>query len=79
LVGLRYAHWLVSASWLAKARVPPKPIIDRPTGPNAHISWAASIDEPADTTALALREVLSCWFGTPLNTRAVCRRRRRPI
>jgi hypothetical protein len=36
--------------------------------PDAHIAWAATIDEPADTAALALREALSCWFGTPLKT-----------
>lgn len=34
--------------------------------PDAHIAWAATIDEPADTAALALREALSGWFGTPL-------------
>lgn len=33
--------------------------------PDAHIAWAAIIDEPADTAALALEEALSCWFGTP--------------
>jgi hypothetical protein len=33
--------------------------------PDAHIAWAATIDEPADTAALALREALSGWFGTP--------------
>ncbi len=32
--------------------------------PDAHIAWAATIDEPTDTAALALREALSCWFGT---------------
>jgi hypothetical protein len=36
--------------------------------PDAHIAWAATIDEPADTAALALREALSCWFGTPRKT-----------
>ena len=36
--------------------------------PDAHIAWAATIDEPTDTAALALREALSGWFGTPLNT-----------
>ena len=35
---------------------------------DAHIAWAATIDEPTDTAALALREGLSGWFGTPLNT-----------
>ena len=34
--------------------------------PDAHIAWAATIDEPTDTAALALREALSDWFGTPL-------------
>jgi 2-polyprenyl-6-methoxyphenol hydroxylase-like FAD-dependent oxidoreductase len=33
--------------------------------PDAHIAWAATIDEPSDTAALALREALSDWFGTP--------------
>ncbi|MEV4381109.1 FAD-dependent monooxygenase [Streptosporangium sp. NPDC049644] len=33
--------------------------------PDAHIAWAATIDEPADTAAPALREALSNWFGTP--------------
>jgi 2-polyprenyl-6-methoxyphenol hydroxylase-like FAD-dependent oxidoreductase len=31
--------------------------------PDAHIAWAASIDEPTDTAVLALREALSGWFG----------------
>jgi len=33
--------------------------------PDAHIAWAATVGEPADTAAPALREALSCWFGTP--------------
>jgi hypothetical protein len=33
--------------------------------PDAHIAWAATIDEPTDTAALALREALSGWFGNP--------------
>ena len=36
--------------------------------PDAHIAWAATIEEPTDTAALALREALSGWFGTPLKT-----------
>jgi hypothetical protein len=36
--------------------------------PDAHIAWAATIDDRTDTAALALREALSCWFGTPLKT-----------
>jgi 2-polyprenyl-6-methoxyphenol hydroxylase-like FAD-dependent oxidoreductase len=31
--------------------------------PDAHIAWAATIDEPSDTAVLALREALSSWFG----------------
>jgi 2-polyprenyl-6-methoxyphenol hydroxylase-like FAD-dependent oxidoreductase len=33
--------------------------------PDVHIAWAATIDEPTDTAALALREALFGWFGTP--------------
>ena len=33
--------------------------------PDAYIAWAATIDEPTDTAALALREALSYWFGEP--------------
>jgi len=33
--------------------------------PDAHIAWAATLDEPDDTAAPALREALSGWFGTP--------------
>jgi 2-polyprenyl-6-methoxyphenol hydroxylase-like FAD-dependent oxidoreductase len=36
--------------------------------PDAHIAWAATVDEPTDTAALALREALADWFGTPLET-----------
>jgi len=34
--------------------------------PDAHIAWAATIGEPADTAAPGLREAFSCWFGAPL-------------
>ncbi len=33
--------------------------------PDAHIAWAAAVDEPADTAAPALREALAYWFGVP--------------
>ena len=33
--------------------------------PDAHIAWAASIDEPTAAAPPALREALSDWFGTP--------------
>ncbi|MGP4099041.1 FAD-dependent monooxygenase [Nonomuraea sp. KM90] len=32
--------------------------------PDAHIAWAAPIDDPAGTATPALREALSTWFGT---------------
>ena len=33
--------------------------------PDAHVAWAATIDEPTDTAGPALRDALSGWFGTP--------------
>jgi 2-polyprenyl-6-methoxyphenol hydroxylase-like FAD-dependent oxidoreductase len=36
--------------------------------PDAHIAWAATIDEPADTAASALAAALSDWFGAPALT-----------
>jgi hypothetical protein len=39
--------------------------------PDAHIAWAATIDEPTDTAVLTLRQALSDWFGTPPKTTAV--------
>jgi hypothetical protein len=33
--------------------------------PDAYIAWAAAIDEPANTAALALRDALSGWVGAP--------------
>jgi hypothetical protein len=38
--------------------------------PDAHIVWAAAVDEPTDTAALALRDALSGWFGAPLEATA---------
>jgi hypothetical protein len=37
--------------------------------PDAHIAWAATVAEPADGAAPALREALSRWFGTRMKTR----------
>jgi 2-polyprenyl-6-methoxyphenol hydroxylase-like FAD-dependent oxidoreductase len=33
--------------------------------PDAHIAWAATVDEPTDTAAPGLRGALVGWFGTP--------------
>jgi hypothetical protein len=38
--------------------------------PDAHIAWAASIDEPHDDAAPALRDALSAWFGSAQATAA---------
>ena len=37
--------------------------------PDAHIAWAATIDEPHDDAAPALRDALSGWFGAPQKQR----------
>lgn len=36
--------------------------------PDAHIAWAARVDEPAGTAAATLRQALSDWFGIPKHT-----------
>ena len=36
--------------------------------PDAYIAWATTTGEPAGTAVPALREALSCWFGTPRKT-----------
>jgi 2-polyprenyl-6-methoxyphenol hydroxylase-like FAD-dependent oxidoreductase len=36
--------------------------------PDAHIAWAATVDEPSDSATLSQRAALSAWFGTPLAT-----------
>lgn len=33
--------------------------------PDAHIIWAAAVDEPGNTAVLALHDTLSRWFGIP--------------
>jgi hypothetical protein len=32
--------------------------------PDAHIAWAATVDEPATSAVPALRQALAYWFGT---------------
>ncbi|KPC64360.1 FAD-dependent monooxygenase [Streptomyces chattanoogensis] len=56
--------------WQERVEVHTARTDDRPTDallirPDAHIAWAATIDEPADSAVPALREALSGWFGTP--------------
>jgi hypothetical protein len=56
--------------WRHRVDIPTADTDDRPADallirPDAHIAWAATVDEPTDTAAPALREALSDWFGTP--------------
>lgn len=37
--------------------------------PDAHIAWAAAVDQPTATTATGLREALGYWFGEPSTRR----------
>ncbi|APU15064.1 MULTISPECIES: FAD-dependent monooxygenase [Actinoalloteichus] len=36
--------------------------------PDAHIAWAATVDEPVDTASAGLRDALARWFGAPRET-----------
>ena len=56
------------ADWRHRVDIHTAKTDDRPADallirPDAHIAWAATVDEPTDTAALALREALSGWFG----------------
>ena len=33
--------------------------------PDAHIAWAAAVDEPTETAVIGQRDALSRWFGEP--------------
>jgi hypothetical protein len=46
------------------------PTVERPADavlirPDAHVAWAAAVDEPAGVAVPALREALARWFGAP--------------
>jgi 2-polyprenyl-6-methoxyphenol hydroxylase-like FAD-dependent oxidoreductase len=61
----------IAAHWQPRIDIHAAETDDRPADailirPDAHIAWAAAIDDPTDTAALGLREALSGWFGTPL-------------
>ncbi|MGZ5354365.1 MAG: FAD-dependent monooxygenase [Actinomycetota bacterium] len=60
----------IAGDWRPRVDVHTAATDDRPADallirPDAHIAWAATVDEPTDTAAPALREALSGWFGTP--------------
>ena len=46
--------------------------------PDAHIAWAATVDDRTDAAVPALREALAAWFGTPLETTGPMLARQRP-
>jgi 2-polyprenyl-6-methoxyphenol hydroxylase-like FAD-dependent oxidoreductase len=57
--------------WRHRVDIHSAETVDRPADallirPDAHIAWAATIDEPTDSAVLTLRQALSDWFGTPL-------------
>jgi hypothetical protein len=65
----------IAGDWLPRVDVHTAGTDDRPADallirPDAHIVWAANIDEPTDTAAPALREALSSWFGAPRDATA---------
>ncbi|MEV3985951.1 FAD-dependent monooxygenase [Nonomuraea sp. NPDC049758] len=60
----------VAAQWRDRVDVRIAKTDERPADallirPDAHIAWAAGLDESADSATPALREALSAWFGTP--------------
>jgi 2-polyprenyl-6-methoxyphenol hydroxylase-like FAD-dependent oxidoreductase len=60
----------IAGDWRPRVDVLTAATDDRPADallirPDAHVAWAATVDEPTDTTTPALREALSDWFGTP--------------
>ncbi|MFI9407246.1 FAD-dependent monooxygenase [Nocardia sp. NPDC052316] len=60
----------IAREWADRIDIRTAKTDDRPADallvrPDAHIAWAATIDESADTAATALREALAAWFGTP--------------
>jgi hypothetical protein len=63
----------IARDWQPRVDIHTAETEDRPADallirPDAHVAWAATIDEPTETAAPALREALSGWFGTPLKT-----------
>ncbi|MGW6207642.1 FAD-dependent monooxygenase [Streptomyces sp. NPDC055089] len=60
----------VARSWRSRVDVHTAKTDDRPADailirPDAHIAWAAAVDESADRAAPTLRAALSAWFGAP--------------
>jgi hypothetical protein len=58
--------------WEGRVDVHAAEIADRPADallirPDAHVAWAAALDEPAATAAPALHAALDRWFGAPMS------------
>ena len=58
----------VAAAWRDRVEVRTAETNARPADallirPDAHIAWAASVDEPADTATTTLHHALTTWFG----------------
>jgi hypothetical protein len=56
--------------WQHRIDIHTATIGDRPADallirPDAHVAWAADIDEPDDTAAATLQRALGHWFGRP--------------
>jgi 2-polyprenyl-6-methoxyphenol hydroxylase-like FAD-dependent oxidoreductase len=65
----------IAGDWQHRVDIHTAGTEDRPADallirPDVHIAWAATIDEPTDTAAPALRDALSVWFGTPARATA---------
>ncbi|MEV4997980.1 FAD-dependent monooxygenase [Streptomyces niveus] len=57
-----------AGDWRTRVDIRTAKTADRPADallirPDAHIAWAAAVDEPTDNTVPALREALGRWFG----------------
>ena len=66
----------VAQEWQHRIDIRTAKTEDRPADallirPDAHIAWAATIDEPTDAASPTLRQALSGWFGTPLKHSSV--------
>jgi 2-polyprenyl-6-methoxyphenol hydroxylase-like FAD-dependent oxidoreductase len=62
----------VARDWQDRVDVRTAETDDRPADallirPDAHIAWAATVDEPTDTAAPALRQACASWFGAPVD------------
>ncbi|MEU9152910.1 FAD-dependent monooxygenase [Streptomyces sp. NPDC048417] len=61
-----------AGDWRSRVDVHTAKTDDRPADallirPDAHIAWAAAVDESPDDAVPALREALTRWFGAPEN------------